>query len=190
MGSPDLGVIRFATTHLVYTFRIFERDDRVQGLDHCVDALHSLVIYVIQSKESIGMKTRVQSRHLMGAVVALIAIVAMACAGETVIQTVVVEKEVQVAGETVIQTVVVEKEVQIAGETVIQTVVVEKEVQIAGETVVQTVVVEKEVQVAGETVVQTVVVEKEVQVAGETVVQTVVVEKEVEVGWRWLKKSK
>ena len=66
---------------------------------------------------------------------------------ETVVQTVVVEKEVP--GQTVIQTVVVEKEVQVEGQTVIQTVVVEKEVQVAGETVVQTVVVEKEVQVAG-----------------------------------------
>ena len=100
--------------------------------------------------------------------------------GQTVVQTVVVEKEVQVAGQTVVQTVVVEKEVQVAGQTVVQTVVVEKEVQVAGQTVVQTVVVEKEVQVAGETVIQTVVVEKEVQVAGQTVVQTVVVEKEVE----------
>ena len=104
----------------------------------------------------------------------------LACGeGETVIHTVVVERDVP--GETVIQTVVVEKEVQVAGETVIQTVVVEKEVEVAGETVIQTVVVEKEVQVAGETVIQTVVVEKEVQVAGETVVQTVVVEKEVAV---------
>ena len=101
--------------------------------------------------------------------------------GQTVVQTVVVEKEVQVAGQTVVQTVVVEKEVQVAGQTVVQTVVVEKEVQVAGQTVVQTVVVEKEVQVAGETVIQTVVVEKEVQVAGQTVIQTVVVEKEVEV---------
>lgn len=108
----------------------------------------------------------------------LFAAIGIACGGETVIQTVVVEKEVPVPGAAVIQTVVVEKEVP--GETVIQTVVVEKAVQVAGETVVQTVVVEKEVQVAGETVVQTVVVEKEVQVAGETVVQTVVVEKEVE----------
>ncbi len=90
---------------------------------------------------------------------------------ETVIQTVVVEKEVVVEreGETVVQTVVVEKEVEVEVE-VVQTVVVEKEVQVAGETVVQTVVVEREV-----------VVEKEVQTAGETVVQTVVVEREVEV---------
>ncbi len=86
------------------------------------------------------------------AALAVVAIAAWACGGETVIQTVVVEK--QVAGETVIQTVVVEKEVQVAGETVVQTVVVEK--QVAGETVIQTVVVEKEVVVE-----QTVIVEKE-----------------------------
>ncbi len=78
---------------------------------------------------------------LAGAVV-IAALAAWAC-GETVIQTVVVEKEVQVQGETIIQTVVVEKQIQ--GETVVQTVVVEKEVEVMGETVVQTVVVEKEV---------------------------------------------
>ena len=126
------------------------------------------------------MKQRIASRYLLGAVAALIAVAAWACSGETVVQTVVVEKEVQVQGETVIQTVVVEKEIEVPV-TEIQTVVVEREVEVAGETVIQTVVVEKEVQVAGETVIQTVVVEKEVQVAGETVVQTVVVEKEVEV---------
>ena len=48
---------------------------------------------------------------------------AVACAGETVIETVVVEKIVP--GEKVVQTVVVEK--QVPGEKVIQTVVVEKE---------------------------------------------------------------
>ena len=122
-----------------------------------------------------------RSRVITAAIglVAVFAAIGIACGGETVIQTVVVEKEVQVQSAPVIQTVVVEKAVP--GETVVQTVVVEKEVQVAGETVIQTVVVEKEVQVAGETVVQTVVVEKEVEVAGETVVQTVVIEKEVEV---------
>ncbi|MYA60784.1 MAG: ABC transporter substrate-binding protein [Chloroflexi bacterium] len=101
---------------------------------------------------------------------------------ETVIQTVVVEKEVVVEreGETVVQTVVVEKEVVIEkeGETVVQTVVVEKEVPVE---VLQTVVVEKEVVVekAGETVVQTVVVEKEVEVEV-PVVQTVIVEREAD----------
>ncbi len=118
-------------------------------------------------------------KFLLAGAVCIAALAAWAC-GETVIQTVVVEKEVQVQGETVIQTVVVEKEVQVAGETVVQTVVVEKEVQVAGETVVQTVVVEREVQIAGETVVQTVVVEKEVAVEVE-VVKEVEVIREVEV---------
>ena len=116
---------------------------------------------------------------VLAALVAVAAVSVMACGGtETVIQTVVVEKEVVVQGQTVVQTVVVEREVvvekEVAGETVIQTVVVEKEVQIAGETVVQTVIIEKEVP---KTVVETVVVEKEV--AGETVVQTVVTERVV-----------
>ena len=101
-------------------------------------------------------------KFLLASAVAIAALAAWAC-GETVIQTVVVEKEVQVQGETVIQTVVVEKEVQVAGETVVQTVVVEKEVQVAGETVVQTVVVEKEVAVEVE-VVKEVEVIKEVEV--------------------------
>ncbi|NQW17854.1 MAG: hypothetical protein HQ478_10265 [Chloroflexi bacterium] len=65
---------------------------------------------------------------------ALIAAVACGTTTETVVQTVIVEKEV--AGDTVVQTVVVEKEV--AGKTVIQTVEVEKIVE---KSVVQTVVV-------------------------------------------------
>ena len=106
--------------------------------------------------------------------------VVFACGSETiVVQTVEVEKVVE---RDVVQTVVVEKEVQVAGETVIQTVVVEKEVEVAGETVIQTVVVEKEVEVAGETVVQTVVVEKEVAVEVEVVKEVEVeVIREVEV---------
>ena len=112
-------------------------------------------------------------------ILAVVAVFAVACGGtETVVHTVVVKE--QVPGETVIQTVVVEKEVQVAGETVVQTVVVEREVEVAGETVIQTVVVEREVEVAGETVVQTVVVEKEVPVEV-VVVEEVEVEKEVEV---------
>ena len=107
------------------------------------------------------LKMNKSKKFLLAGAVALAALAVWAC-GETVVQTVVVEREVQVQGETVIQTVVVEKEVEVAV-TEIQTVVVEKEVQVAGETVVQTVIVEKEVQVAGETVVQTVVVEKEVE---------------------------
>ncbi len=70
---------------------------------------------------------------------------------ETVVQTVVVEKQVEVA---VPQTVVVEKEVIVQGETVVQTVVVEKEVMVEGETVVETVVVEREVVVEKEVMVE------------------------------------
>ena len=96
-----------------------------------------------------------------------------------VVETVVIEKEVEVPGQTRIETVVVERERVVEGQTIIETVVVEREVVVTEkQTVVETVVVEREVEVAGETVVQTVVVEREVQVevAGETVIQTVVVE--------------
>ncbi len=90
------------------------------------------------------LSTRKTLAAVMLTISASIAALVFACGGtETVVQTVVVERDVP--GETVIQTVVVEKEVQVAGETVVQTVVVEKEV--AGDTVVQTVIVEKEVQV-------------------------------------------
>ena len=69
-----------------------------------------------------------KSGAAMAIALALAALV-FACGGETiVVQTVEVEKVVE---RDVIQTVVVEKEVQVAGETVIQTVVVEKEVQVA-----------------------------------------------------------
>ncbi len=102
----------------------------------------------------------------------------IACSGgETVVQTVVVEKSVP--GEQVLQTVIVEREVAVPGETVVQTVVVEKEVEVMGEPVIQTVVVEKEVEVMGETVVQTIIVEKEVAVEME-VIREVEVEKVVE----------
>lgn len=104
------------------------------------------------------------------------AVVLFACAGETVIQTVEVPVERQVEVR-VVETVVVEREVEVAGETVVQTVVVEREVEVPV-TEIQTVVVEKEVQVAGETVVQTVVIEREVEVEVEV---EKIVEKEVEV---------
>ncbi len=108
------------------------------------------------------------------AVLALLVGAAIACGGETVIQTVVVEKPVT---ERVVETVIVEK--QVAGETVrvVETVVVEKPVTVT-ERVVETVIVEKPVTVT-ERVIETVIVEKEVE--GETVrvVETVVVEKEV-----------
>ncbi len=131
------------------------------------------------------LKTRTWRGIAIILIPAILATVWITGCGETVVETVVVEREVvrevQVQGETIVQTVVVEKEVQVEGETVVQTVVVEREVQVqvAGETVVQTVVVEKEVQIEGETVVQTVVVEKEVQVEV-PVVQTVIVEREAE----------
>ena len=68
---------------------------------------------------------------------------AIACGGgETVIQTVEVEKIVEVEKE-VVREVEVEKVVEVAGETVVQTVEVEKVVEVAGETVVEVVEVEK-----------------------------------------------
>ena len=119
------------------------------------------------------MRKLFKLRFASGLLLALALVGLVACGSETtVIQTVVVEKEVpgQTIVEKVVETVVVEREVMVDGEMVIQTVVVEKAVP--GETVIQTVVVEKTV--PGETVVQTVVVEKEVLVAA-----TVIVEKEV-----------
>ncbi|MQF81741.1 MAG: ABC transporter substrate-binding protein [SAR202 cluster bacterium] len=75
-----------------------------------------------------------------------VALTVVACSGdtETIVQTVVVEKEVIVQGADVVQTVVVEKEVQVQvkGDKVIETVIVEKEVQVKGEKeiIIQTVV--------------------------------------------------
>lgn len=62
------------------------------------------------------MSLRLKLRFAGGLALALGLFGLVACGGdgETIIQTVVVEKEVQVAGETVIQTVVVEREVEIA----------------------------------------------------------------------------
>ena len=106
-------------------------------------------------------------------------VMSIACGGsETVVQTVEVEKIVEVERQ-VVRTVIVEKEVPVTGETVVQTVVVEKQIEMKSAPVIHTVVVEKEVEVESAPVIHTVVVEKEVQVAGETVIQTVVVEKEV-----------
>ena len=111
------------------------------------------------------------------------ALAAVACGGETEVVekvvTVEVEKVVQTKGDTVIQTVVVERPVTVT-EKVIETVIVEKVVE--GKTVmeVQTVVVERPVTVT-EKVVETVIVEKVVE--GKTVmeVQTVIVERPVTV---------
>ena len=120
----------------------------------------------------------------------------MACAGErTIVQTVIVEKEiwVEVPGERVVETVVVEKEViveKLVDRSVVQTVVVERQVVVEKE-VDRPVVVEKEVEVPVSVVVEkevlvekvvevpvTVVVEKEV-VVEVAVPETVIVEKEV-----------
>ena len=112
------------------------------------------------------------------AVAALVAaaLAAVACGGETQVVekvvTVEVEKVVEKEGETVVQTVVVEKQVTKI-EKVVETVVVEKEVEGRTVQVVQTVVVERPVTVT-EKVVETVVVEKEVKVT-EKVVETIVV---------------
>ncbi|MCH7735135.1 MAG: hypothetical protein IH961_07955, partial [Chloroflexi bacterium] len=75
------------------------------------------------------------------------ALAAIACGTDTetvtIVQTVIVEK--QVAGETVVQTVLVETE-KVVTETVVETVIVETEVLIEGEKVVQTVIVERVVE--------------------------------------------
>ena len=73
---------------------------------------------------------------------ALASIALFACATETVIQTVEVPVERQVEVR-VVETVVVEKEVQVAGETIIQTVEVPVERQVEVK-VIETVVVERE----------------------------------------------
>ena len=131
------------------------------------------------------------------AIAATVIAATVACGGgETVVQTVVVEKSVP--GQPVLQTVIVEKEVAVAGKTVVQTVVVEKQVVVQGETVVEkglpgapgqagrpapTAAPAAEAAAASEPRVVTVVVEKEVEVVKEVVVEVereVVVEKVVE----------
>ncbi len=91
-----------------------------------------------------NIKARVWAAFAIASVASVAA--AIACGStETVVQTVVVERQVEVP---VPQTVVVEKEVIVEGETQIQTVVVEKEiVKEVERPVVQTVVVEKAVEV-------------------------------------------
>ena len=104
--------------------------------------------------------------------------VGVACGGETEtvteVQTVVVEKQVTQI-EKVVETVVVEKQVEGKTVTVIETVVVDRPVT-RTEKVVETVVVEKMVKGEIVKVVETVVVEKQVT-RTEKVVETVVVEK-------------
>ena len=117
-----------------------------------------------------------KSTALLIALVAAIS-AAVACGAETIVETVVVEREVTRV-ERVVETVVVEKPVTRV-EKVVETVVVEREV--AGETVkvVETVVVEKPV-TRVEKVVETVEVEVEKVVEIEKqVVATVVIERQV-----------
>ena len=79
---------------------------------------------------------------VMGSLIAAVS-TAIACGGtETVVETVVVEREVPVEVQVTVETV---KEVVVQGETVVQTVVVERERIVEGQTVVETVVVEREV---------------------------------------------
>ncbi len=128
---------------------------------------------------SLPKRTRFFGLWSVGLGVGLAAILlAVACGGEeaepqTVVQTVLVEKQGATVVEKVVETVIVEKIVE--GKTVmeVQTVVVERPVTIT-EKVVETVVVEKIVE--GKTVmeVQTVVVEKPITIT-EKVVETVIV---------------
>ena len=116
------------------------------------------------------------------------ALAVAACGGEaapeTIVQTVIVEKQLpgQTVTERVVETVIVEKQLpgEVVTERVVETVVVEKIVE--GKTVmeIQTVVVERPVTVT-ERVVETVVVEKIVEGKTVTEIQTVVVERPVTV---------
>ena len=102
------------------------------------------------------LESSVMSRRLwLGMLMSLSAIATVAlfaCAGETVIQTVEVPVERQVEVR-VVETVVVEKQVQVAGETIIQEVEVPVE-RVVEVKVVETVVVERERVVEGRTVVR------------------------------------
>ncbi len=93
---------------------------------------------------------------ILGLIAAAIAAIAIAaCGGDSepaaapspiiqrVVETVVVRE--QVPGERVIETVVVERQVQVPGERVVETVIVKEQVQVPGERVIETVVVEKPV---------------------------------------------
>ena len=106
---------------------------------------------------------------------------AVACGGETEVVekvvTVEVERVVDRPGETIVQTVLVEKPVTVT-EKVVETVVVERVVEGKTVMVVETVVVERPVTVT-EKVIETVVVERIVEGEKVTEIHTVVVEKEV-----------
>ena len=120
------------------------------------------------------------------AIAATVIAATVACGGgETVVQTVVVEKSVP--GQTVIQTVIVEKEVAVAGERVVQTVVVEKAVVVERETMVEDALPGEPGQAgapaaeAPKPIVETVIVEKVVVKEVEKIVEVEVeVEKVVE----------
>ena len=124
-----------------------------------------------------------KNRLLLGVAALVLGLMTFAaCGGETVVErvveTVVVEKEVEGQTVTIVETVVVEKPVTRV-ETVIETVVVEKSITQV-EKVIETVVVEREVEGKTVTVIETVVVEKPVTRV-ERVIETIVVEKEVTV---------
>ena len=124
-----------------------------------------------------------KNRLLLGVAALVLGLMTFAaCGGETVVErvveTVVVEKEVEGQTVTIVETVVVEKPVTRV-ETVIETVVVEKSITQV-EKVIETVVVEREVEGKTVTVIETVVVEKPVTRV-EKVIETIVVEKEVTV---------
>ena len=106
------------------------------------------------------LRTKIFRLAIVPISAAIAAMALFACAGETIIQTVEVPVERQVEVR-VVETVVVEKEVQVAGETIIQEVEVPVE-RVVEVKVVETVVVERERIVEGRTVVETVVVEREV----------------------------
>jgi len=130
------------------------------------------------------------SRFLPSLLLAAAFMVVIACGStETVIQTVIVEK--QVAGQTVIETVIVTEKgdtvvVTEKGDTVVETVIVTEKgdtvvVTEKGDTVVETVIVTEKgdtvvVTEKGDTIVQTVIVEREVE---KSIPQTVVVERTV-----------
>jgi ABC-type transport system substrate-binding protein len=124
------------------------------------------------------LQTKIFKLAFVPIVAALAAMGLFACAGETIIQTVEVPVERQVEVR-VVETVVVEKQVEVAGETIIQTVEVPVERQVEVR-VVETVVIERERIVEGRTVVETVVVEREVVKEVEREVEVEVI-KEVEV---------
>lgn len=121
--------------------------------------------------KNIEAKTNVMPKTFFAvalSVAATLIAATFACgSSETIIETVQVEKIVEVDRQ-VVQTVIVEKEVPLPGEQVVEIVEVEKIVEVE-RPVFQTVVVEKEVEVTGETVVQTVIVEREVVVEAEAV---------------------